>query len=211
MHFARCSRRSVPLLFFLKSGLSPVLPRAASICLSESVRAKAHEALPLLRFLSNAVQRERCTALLFTGGRPFAKPAKSALEPLLSRIQTRSRQVPDEASCPPLRALRPIPCGTNHGNQPGAAERRTAPGVSPFPERQNPGILRCRGSALGSLTMSYFHWKYNQLSSAIRRFTVLFGMGRSGTVSLWSSGKGFVLADESLEEKNEAFKLRLLS
>jgi hypothetical protein len=52
--------------------------------------------------------------------------------------------------------------------------------------------------------MSYFHWKYNQLSSAIRRFTVLFGMGRSGTVSLWSSGKGFVLADESLEEKNEA-------
>ena len=24
--------------------------------------------------------------------------------------------------------------------------------------------------------MSYFHWKYNQLSSALRRFTVLFGM-----------------------------------
>ena len=43
-----------------------------------------------------------------------------------------------------------------------------------------------------SLTMSYFHWKYNQLSSAIRCFTVLFGMGRSGTTSLWSSGKGFV-------------------
>ena len=42
-----------------------------------------------------------------------------------------------------------------------------------------------------SLTMSYFHWKYNQLSSAIRCFTVLFGMGRSGTTSLWSSGKGF--------------------
>ena len=35
-----------------------------------------------------------------------------------------------------------------------------------------------------SLTMSYFHWKYNQLSSAIRCFTVLFGMGRSGTTSL---------------------------
>ena len=27
--------------------------------------------------------------------------------------------------------------------------------------------------------MSYFHWKYNQLSSALRRFTVLFGMGSS--------------------------------
>ncbi len=39
--------------------------------------------------------------------------------------------------------------------------------------------------------MSYFHWKYNQLSSALKRFTVLFGMGRSGTTSVWSSGKGF--------------------
>ena len=28
--------------------------------------------------------------------------------------------------------------------------------------------------------MTYFHWKYNQLSSALKRFTVLFGMGRSG-------------------------------
>ena len=48
-----------------------------------------------------------------------------------------------------------------------------------------------RGFLMVSLTMSYFHWKYNQLSSAIRCFTVLFGMGRSGTTSLWSSGKGF--------------------
>ena len=39
--------------------------------------------------------------------------------------------------------------------------------------------------------MSYFHWKYNQLSSALKRFTVLFGMGRSGTTSVWLSGKGF--------------------
>ena len=36
--------------------------------------------------------------------------------------------------------------------------------------------------------MTYFHWKYNQLSSAQRRFTVLFGMGRSGTATLWSPG-----------------------
>ena len=40
----------------------------------------------------------------------------------------------------------------------------------------------------GSLAMTYFHWKYNQLSSAQRRFTVLFGMGRSGTATLWSPG-----------------------
>ena len=37
--------------------------------------------------------------------------------------------------------------------------------------------------------MSYFHWKYNQLSSALRCFTVLFGMGRSGTTTLWSPDK----------------------
>ena len=38
--------------------------------------------------------------------------------------------------------------------------------------------------------MTYFHWKYNQLSSAQRLFTVLFGMGRSGTTPVWPPGKG---------------------
>ena len=36
--------------------------------------------------------------------------------------------------------------------------------------------------------MSYFHGKCIPLSSAQRRFTVLFGMGRGGSTSLWSSG-----------------------
>ena len=36
--------------------------------------------------------------------------------------------------------------------------------------------------------MSYFHWKYNQLSSAQKCFTVLFGMGRRGSTTLWSPG-----------------------
>ena len=50
------------------------------------------------------------------------------------------------------------------------------------------------GSALWiSLAVTYFHWKYNQLSSALKRFTVLFGMGRSGTTSVWPPGKGFDL------------------
>ncbi len=44
-----------------------------------------------------------------------------------------------------------------------------------------------------SLAVTYFHWKYNQLSSALKRFTVLFGMGRSGTTSVWPPGKGFDL------------------
>ena len=39
-----------------------------------------------------------------------------------------------------------------------------------------------------SLPMSYFHWKYNQLSSALKCFTVLFGMGRRGSTTLWSAG-----------------------
>ena len=37
--------------------------------------------------------------------------------------------------------------------------------------------------------MTYFRGKCNPLSSARRRFTVLFGMGRSGSTLLWSSGK----------------------
>ena len=43
--------------------------------------------------------------------------------------------------------------------------------------------------------MSYFHGKYIPLSSAQRRFTVLFGMGRGGTNSLWSSGMRGCCAD----------------
>ena len=35
---------------------------------------------------------------------------------------------------------------------------------------------------------TYFRKKYNSLSSAWRRFTVLFGMGRSGSTLLWPPG-----------------------
>ena len=35
---------------------------------------------------------------------------------------------------------------------------------------------------------TYFRKKYNSLSSAWRRFTVLFGMGRSGSALLWPPG-----------------------
>ena len=44
---------------------------------------------------------------------------------------------------------------------------------------------------MGSLTVTYFHRKYNRLSLAQERFTVLFGMGRGGATLLWPSGKGF--------------------
>ena len=37
--------------------------------------------------------------------------------------------------------------------------------------------------------MTYFHAVYPALSSALRRFTVLFGMGRRGANALWSSEK----------------------
>ena len=74
----------------------------------------------------------------------------------------------------------------------------------PLINSKTPGTLRYRGFSMVSLTMSYFHWKYNQLSSAIKRFTVLFGMGRSGTASLWSSGKGCVRIPSN---SNESFAL----
>ena len=37
--------------------------------------------------------------------------------------------------------------------------------------------------------MTYFRAVYPALSSALRRFTVLFGMGRRGANALWSSEK----------------------
>ena len=58
----------------------------------------------------------------------------------------------------------------------------------PLINSENPCRPKSAGVHIGSLAMTYFHWKYNQLSSAQRRFTVLFGMGRSGTATLWSPG-----------------------
>ena len=40
--------------------------------------------------------------------------------------------------------------------------------------------------------MTYFHAKKIALSSALERFTVLFGMGRGGSTPLWSSDIGRV-------------------
>ena len=80
-------------------------------------------------------------------------------------------------------------------------------------ESENPRRPKSAGVRIGSLAMTYFHWKYNQLSSAQRRFTVLFGMGRSGTATLWSPGlKGrkskalfFRAAMQSLSNSLEVF------
>ena len=38
----------------------------------------------------------------------------------------------------------------------------------------------------GSLALTYFRAVYLALSSALPRFTVLFGMGRSGSRALWA-------------------------
>src|SRR5213592_3337839 len=41
-------------------------------------------------------------------------------------------------------------------------------------------------SLCGSLALTYFRAVYLALSSALPRFTVLFGMGRSGSRALWA-------------------------
>ena len=56
-------------------------------------------------------------------------------------------------------------------------------------QMKTPRCTNAAGRRYASLTMSYFRGKYIPLSSALSRFTVLFGMGRSGSNSLWSSGK----------------------
>lgn len=84
----------------------------------------------------------------------------------------------------------------------------------PLINSENPCRPKSAGVHIGSLAMTYFHWKYNQLSSAQRRFTVLFGMGRSGTATLWSPGlkrggkvkhSSFRAAMQSLSNSLEVF------
>jgi hypothetical protein len=55
------------------------------------------------------------------------------------------------------------------------------------PQSKRPSLST--GPFRGTLTMTYFRAVYPALSSARRRFTVLFGMGRRGTNALWSSEK----------------------
>ena len=47
------------------------------------------------------------------------------------------------------------------------------------------------GDMMGSLAMSYFRTVETTLSSAMKRFTVLFEMGRSGSTSLLSPSNSF--------------------
>ena len=67
------------------------------------------------------------------------------------------------------------------------------------PKKTKPRPLARSGFRMGSPAMSYFHWKYNQLSSALKCFTVLFGMGRRGSTTLWSPGNL-----EFFRKRNEA-------
>ena len=79
--------------------------------------------------------------------------------------------------------------------------------------KQNPRRPKSAGVHIGSLAMTYFHWKYNQLSSAQRRFTVLFGMGRSGTATLWSPGlkRGGKVKHSSFRLRCSHYPIRLKS
>ena len=53
-------------------------------------------------------------------------------------------------------------------------------------KRRNPTAKIAVGLLIRSLAMTYFHMNKSTLSSALRRFTILFGMERRGTTSLWS-------------------------
>ena len=84
------------------------------------------------------------------------------------------------------RGSKPIECQDDLASPRGLRQRegRKASGQRKTPRRCCTGAFY-----VASLTMSYFRGKYIPLSSALSRFTVLFGMGRSGSNSLWSSGK----------------------
>ena len=66
---------------------------------------------------------------------------------------------------------------------------------SGFWARKNPRSFRYGGSFFfRSLAVSYSHMAIATLSSALCRFTSVFGMGTGGSNTLWPPGK---LADES--------------
>jgi hypothetical protein len=67
------------------------------------------------------------------------------------------------------------------------ALRSRAQAVIVTPQSKRPSLST--GPFRGTLTMTYFRAVYPALSSARRRFTVLFGMGRRGTNALCSSEK----------------------
>jgi hypothetical protein len=54
--------------------------------------------------------------------------------------------------------------------------------------------------------MTYFHAVYPALSSALRRFTVLFGMGRRGPNALWSSENSAVSCQLTAVSDNQRIR-----
>ena len=78
--------------------------------------------------------------------------------------------------------------GSGDGRSPRGNGERTARPKRRRPaggaETQKPQLIEL-GFCMGRLAVSYFHMANATLSSALRRFTVLFGMGRRGTTSLW--------------------------
>jgi hypothetical protein len=56
---------------------------------------------------------------------------------------------------------------------------------------------------LGSLALTYFRAVYLALSSALPRFTVLFGMGRRGSRALWAPDIACRLVDSDNEANSK--------
>jgi hypothetical protein len=56
----------------------------------------------------------------------------------------------------------------------------------------NEALARRASLFIRRLAVTYFRAIYLALSSALRRFTVLFGMGRRGSTSLWPPSKAAV-------------------
>jgi hypothetical protein len=72
---------------------------------------------------------------------------------------------------------------------PVVALRAQSLSVSAPHKHEGPDLWTGAFVFVGTLTMTYFRAVYPALSSARRRFTVLFGMGRRGTNALCSSEK----------------------
>jgi hypothetical protein len=92
--------------------------------------------------------------------------------------------------CGPLRLTCSLGAAGQPAPQPACAGCRASfprSSAHRHPQSKRPSLST--GPFRGTLTMTYFRAVYPALSSARRRFTVLFGMGRRGTNALCSSEK----------------------
>ena len=109
---------------------------------------------------------------------------RSGLTLIFARREAkRESALPDHSIELPAPRQRMDSASFEWSGRPKAVHRKDSPNKNAHP-RVGSGRFH-----LGRLAVTYFRAIYLALSSALKRFTVLFGMGRRGSTSLWPPSK----------------------